>query len=67
MASEILPHACLEDGDISFGMQSAAVDDRNAFVATALMVDELLHVRDGFHRRLAMQIEDAAGDVVSAF
>ena len=60
MASEILPHARLEDGHIPFGMQSAAVDDADASMAMAPAVDELLHARDGFRGRLAVQVEHAA-------
>jgi hypothetical protein len=66
MVSEILPHARLEDGHVVFGMQSSAVDDTDATVATAPAVDELFHARDGFCSRLAVQVEHAARDVVSA-
>jgi hypothetical protein len=66
MASQILAHARLEDGYISVGMQSAAVDDTDTTVAMALIVDELLHVRDGFRGRVAVQVEHATWGVVSA-
>ena len=70
MASEILSHARLEDGHIPCGMQSPAVHDADASfpveMATAPAVDELFHVRDGFLGRLAVQVEEAAGGVVSA-
>jgi hypothetical protein len=66
MASEILPHARLEDRHIPFGMQSAAVNDGHASVAMAATVDELFHVRDGFIGGLAVQVEHAARRVVAA-
>ena len=66
MASEILPHARLEDRHVPFGMQSAAVNDRHASVATAPALNELLHVRDGLIGGLAVQVEYAARLVVSA-
>jgi hypothetical protein len=48
-------------------MQSAAVDDGDASMALALVIDELLHLRDGFRSRLAVQVESAGCGVVSAF
>lgn len=66
MAPQVLPHARLEDGDVVFGMQSAPVDDTDASMAAAPAIDELFHARDGFLGRLAMQVEHAAWDVVSA-
>jgi len=66
MAPEKLPDTRFEDRHIPLGMQSPAVDDADASVAVAPVVDELLHVRDGFRGGLGVQIEPAAWGVVSA-
>ena len=66
MLSKILPHARLEDGHVVFGMQSAAVDDTDAFVAAARAVDELVHARNRFCGGVAVQVEHAAWGVVAA-
>jgi len=47
-------------------MQPSAVDDADASVAVAPVVDELLHARDGLGDGLGVQVQPAAWDVVSA-
>jgi hypothetical protein len=66
MLPEALSHARLEDREIPLGMQPPAVDDADAAMAVATIVDEPLQARDGFRGGLAMQVEPAAGGVFSA-
>ncbi len=66
MAPEILPHTRLEDRHIPLGMHPPAVDDADASVAMASVIDKPLHVRDGFRSGLGVQVEPAAWSVVSA-
>ena len=66
MLPEALPHAGLEDRDIPFGVQPSAVDDTDAAVTVATVVDEPLHAREGFRGGQTMQVEPAAGRMVSA-
>jgi hypothetical protein len=60
MLPEALPHEPLEDRDIPLGVQPPAVDDADAAMAVATIVDEPLQARDGFRGGLAMQVEPAA-------
>jgi hypothetical protein len=66
MLPEALPHARLEDRDIPLRVQPPAVDDADAAIAVATIIDEPLHARDGFRSGHAMQVEPAAGGVFSA-
>ena len=66
MRPEALPHARLQDRDIPLGVQSPAVDDADAAMAVAAIVDEPLYARDGFLGGPAVQVEPAAGGVFSA-